>query len=185
MYAIAWYMSGATQKCMAFINRRQWKLVQGSAKTWPAKSHRHVGHILLSIIAWPYWICYVYVTQLTCMFNWSGHQLSLWPGCQRSRNTEYTATFLFYLFEKFSKWKQKTILIEEMVVLSLNLEDCDPISVVYVSFFPKGLLYHQSIFLHDFIDCFTQGDTTEKMHENNLYHICEVAIKKVKQISWQ
>jgi len=71
-----------------------------------------------------------------------------------------------------------------MVVLSLNLEDCDPISVVYISFFPKHFLYYQSIFLRDLINCFTQGDLREKKHGNNLYHLCEVAIKKVKQISW-
>lgn len=71
-----------------------------------------------------------------------------------------------------------------MVVLSLNLEDCDPISVAYISFFPKCFLYHQTIFLHDFINCFTQGDLREKMYENNLYHLCEAAITKVKEISW-
>lgn len=62
----------------------------------------------------------------------------------------------------FSKSKQKTSLIEEMVALSLNLEDCDPISFVYISFFHNNFLYYQSIFLHNLINCFTQRDLKEK-----------------------
>lgn len=49
-----------------------------------------------------------------------------------------------------------------MVALSLNLEDCDPISFVYISFFHNHFLYYQSIFLHNFINCFTQRDIKEK-----------------------
>lgn len=95
-----------------------------------------VVHILVTAIVWPCWLdllCLHHAINLhVYMFNWSGHQFSLWPGCQRSRNTGYMATFLFYLLEKLSKWKQKTSLIEEMVALSLQLGDCEPISFVYI-----------------------------------------------------
>lgn len=130
---------------------------------------KHVVHILVTAIVWPCWLdllCLHHAINLhVYMFSWSGHQFSLWPGCQRPRNTGYMATFLFYFLEKLSKWKQRISLIEEMVVLSLNLGDCDPISFVYISFFHNHFLYNQSIFLHNFINCFTQKALKEKYME--------------------
>lgn len=94
-----------------------------------------------------------------------------------------------YLLEKLSKRKHKISLTEEMVVLSLSLEDCDPITVynyLYIfHLFPKRFLYHQTIFLDDSITSFFFFNSRRykrKKYENNL-HLCETAIKKVKQIS--
>lgn len=68
-----------------------------------------------------------------------------------------------------------------MAVPSLNLEGCDPIILHVFHFFLSVF----SIIRVSFpISCFTKGHLLEKMYENNLYHPCEAAITKVKQISW-
>lgn len=120
---------------------------------------QHVGHILLSTTAWSHWTCCAYVMWFTCMYVGSaGLDISSQFG-QAIRGPEtLNIRPHSYLLEKLSKRKHKISLTEEMVVLSLSFEDCVPITVynyLYIfHLFPKRFLYHQTIFLDDFITSF-------------------------------